>query len=81
MSSILFVDIYLDQTRPLIKSNRCVVQFVKLIKMIKNLLNPEIDEGSKKINTEEDKPRVAKSAVDLQRLKLQKLMKNPVSNV
>lgn len=28
---------------------------------------------------EEEKPVVAKSAIDLQRLKLQKLMKNPVS--
>lgn len=30
---------------------------------------------------EEEKPVVAKNAIDLQRLKLQKLMKNPVSVV
>lgn len=30
-------------------------------------------------NKEEEKPVVAKTATDLQRLKLQKLMKNPVN--
>lgn len=35
--------------------------------------------GSKN-NDEESKPTVAKSAVELQRFKLAKLMKNPVSN-
>lgn len=50
--------------------------------MVKNSLTMETknekNNGKKKEKKEFEKPIVAKTVVDLQRLKLQKLMKNPV---
>ena len=42
------------------------------------MIIPQLDKGKPKKDNEE-KPQIPKTASDLQRLKLEKLMKNPVS--